>query len=117
MGKKSLVPYGLYRLEGYVSAKLAQKATGFSEDDLQLLWDCLVNMFEHDRSAARGKLCMRKLYVFRHDSDLGNAPAQVLFDKISIAKRQDVTAPRSFADYDITVDTGMPAGVTMTELL
>ena len=81
MGRKHIVPYGLYRVEGYVSAKLANaenKGTGFSEDDLALLWDALVNMFEHDHSAARGKMATRKLFVFKHDSDLGNAPSHLL---------------------------------------
>ena len=82
MGKKSIIPYALYRGEGYVSAMLAQKITGFSEDDLELRWTSIINMFEHDRSAARGKLCMRKLIVFKHDSALGNAPAHILFDKV-----------------------------------
>ncbi|MGN1133984.1 MAG: type I-C CRISPR-associated protein Cas7/Csd2, partial [Oscillospiraceae bacterium] len=75
MGRKSYVPYGLYRAEGYVSAMLAQKVTGFSEEDLELLWTAIINMFEHDRSAARGKMCLRKLIVFKHESALGNAPA------------------------------------------
>ena len=77
MGKKSFVSYGLYKAEGYVSAALAQKVTGFSEDDLELLWSAIINMFENDHSAARGKMCLRKLYVFKHDSALGNAPSNV----------------------------------------
>lgn len=117
MGKKSIVYYGLYRAEGYISASLAQKMTGFSEEDLELLWRSVINMFENDRSAARGKMCMRKLYVFRHDSVLGNAPAHILFDKISVAKKEDVIAPRKFSDYTITVDTVMPEGVTFSEKL
>ena len=84
MGKKSIVPYALYRGEGYISAALAQKVTGFNEDDLELLWQAIVNMFENDHSAARGKMSMRKLFVFKHDSILGNAPSGVLFDKISV---------------------------------
>lgn len=115
MGKKSFIPYGLYRAEGYVSALLAQKTTGFSEDDLELLWTAIINMFENDHSAARGKMCMRKLYVFKHDSALGNAPSHVLFDKISIKKNDDVTAPRSFSDYTITVDESMPSGVELIQ--
>ena len=83
MGKKNIVPYGLYRAEGYVSAMLAQKVTGFSEADLELLWTAIINMFEHDRSAARGKLCMRKLIVFQHASALGNAPASKLSERQS----------------------------------
>ena len=115
MGRKSIVPYGLYRAEGYVSAMLAQKITKFSEEDLELLWNAIINMFEHDRSAARGKMCVRKLYVFKHDSLLGNAPANVLFDKIVISKKDGVEVPRSFNDYEITVDKNMPEGVELQE--
>lgn len=115
MGRKSIVPYGLYRADGYVSAMLAQKITKFSEEDLELLWKAIINMFEHDRSAARGKMCVRKLYVFKHDSVLGNAPANVLFDKIVIGKKDGVEVPRSFNDYEITVDENMPEGVELQE--
>lgn len=115
MGRKSIVPYGLYRADGYVSAMLAQKITKFSEEDLELLWDAIINMFEHDRSAARGKMCVRKLYVFKHDSVLGNAPANVLFDKIVISKKDGVEVQRSFNDYEITVDKNMPEGVELQE--
>lgn len=111
MGKKSFVSYGLYKAEGYVSAMLAQKVTGFSEDDLELLWSAIINMFENDHSAARGKMCLRKLYVFKHDSALGNAPSNVLFDKISVNKNTAI--PRSFSDYDIEVDKEMPSGVEL----
>ena len=115
MGRKSTVPYGLSRADGYVSAMLAQKITKFSEEDLELLWKAIINMFEHDRSAARGKMCVRKLYVFKHDSLLGNAPANVLFDKIVISKKDGVEVPRSFNDYEITVDKNMPEGVELQE--
>lgn len=115
MGRKSIVPYGLYRADGYVSAMLAQKITKFSEEDLELLWKAIINMFEHDRSAARGKMCVRKLYVFKRDSVLGNAPANVLFDKIVIGKKDGVEVPRSFNDYEITVDKNMPEGVELQE--
>lgn len=115
MGRKSIVPYGLYSADGYVSAMLAQKITKFSEEDLELLWKAIINMFEHDRSAARGKMCVRKLYVFKHDSLLGNAPANVLFDKIVISKKDGVEVPRSFNDYEITVDKNMPEGVELQE--
>lgn len=115
MGRKSIVPYGLYRADGYVSAMLAQKITKFSEEDLELLWKAIINMFEHVRSAARGKMCVRKLYVFKHDSLLGNAPANVLFDKIVIGKKDGVEVPRSFNDYEITVDKNMPEGVELQE--
>ena len=115
MGRKSIVPYGLYRADGYVSAMLAQKITKFSEEDLELLWKAIINMFEHDRSAARGKMCVRKLYVFKHDSLLGNASANVLFDKIVISKKYGVEVPRSFNDYEITVDKNMPEVVELKE--
>lgn len=119
MGKKHYVPYGLYRAEGYISAMLAQKVTGFSEDDLELLWTAIINMFEHDRSAARGKMCMRKLYVFKHSNALGNCPAHILTDKISctFTPTNDKRVPRSFSDYVITVDRNMPEGVELIEKL
>lgn len=119
MGKKHYVPYGLYRAEGYVSAMLAQKVTGFSEDDLELLWTAIINMFEHDRSAARGKMCMRKLYVFKHSNALGNCPAHILTDKISctFTPTEEKRVPRSFSDYVITVDRNMPEGVELIEKL
>ncbi|MGN0800561.1 MAG: type I-C CRISPR-associated protein Cas7/Csd2 [Christensenellales bacterium] len=114
MGRKYIVPYALYRAEGYVSANLARKVTGFSEDDLQLLWEAILNMFEHDHSAARGKMAVRELIVFRHDSELGNAPAHKLFELVHAAKRnEEITAPRSYSDYAVTVDEAqLPAGVT-----
>lgn len=117
MGKKSIVPYALYRGEGYISAALAQKVTGFNEDDLELLWQAIVNMFENDHSAARGKMSMRKLFVFKHDSILGNAPSGVLFDKISVTQKNADVPPRAFADYDISVDASIPAGVELIEKL
>lgn len=117
MGKKSIVPYALYRGEGYISAALAQKVTGFNEDDLELLWQAIVNMFENDHSAARGKMSMRKLFVFKHDSILGNAPSGVLFDKISVTLKNADVPPRAFADYDISVDASIPAGVELIEKL
>lgn len=115
MGKKSIVPYALYRAEGYVSAALANKITDLSEADLEVLWEAIVNMFEHDHSAARGKMCMRRLYVFKHDSVIGKAPSHVLFDKVSIETEK--TSPRQFSDYTITVDTAMPEGVTLLQKL
>lgn len=117
MGKKSFISYGLYRAEGYVSAMLAQKVTGFSEEDLELLWTSIINMFENDRSAARGKMCLRKLYIFKHESALGNAPAHILFDKIKVEKKAECNPPRNFDDYTITVDANMPAGVELIEKL
>lgn len=113
-GKKHIVPYGLYRLDGYVSANLAQK-TGFTEKDLDLLWEAIINMFDIDRAAARGHMATRKLFIFKHDSKLGNANAHVLFDKISATKK--VETPKSFVDYEITVDKNMPNGVELIERL
>ena len=117
MGRKYIVPYGLYRAEGYVSANLARKTTGFSEDDLNLLWTAILNMFENDHSAARGKMAVRELIVFKHDSELGCAPAHKLFDLVKAAHKDNVTAPRSYEDYTVTVDeAALPAGVTCTRL-
>lgn len=111
MGKKYILPYALYRTEGYISANLARRVTGFSESDLQLLWDAIVNMFEHDRSAARGKMAVRELIIFKHDSELGNAPAHKLFDKITVARKNDIDIPRSYQDYEVVIDEKMPSGV------
>ena len=116
MGRKCIVPYGLYRAEGYISANLARKVTGFSEDDLELLWEAIINMFENDHSAARGKMCMRKLYVFKHDNVLGSCPSHILFDKITIQEKEG-RIPRSLEDYVIQVDNNMPQGVEMIEKL
>ena len=113
MGKKSIVPYALYRAEGYVSAALANKVTGLSEDDLELLWTAIINMFEEDHSAARGKMCMRKLIVFKHDNILGNCPSHILFDKVKV--EEIACPPRKFGDYQITVDAEMPNGVELIE--
>ena len=113
MGRKYIVPYGLYRAEGFVSANLARKTTGFSEEDLALLWDAILNMFENDHSAARGMMAVRKLIIFRHEKELGNAPAWKLFERVQVARKADVTVPRSFADYEWTVDDeNLPEGVT-----
>ncbi len=118
MGRKHIVPYALYRSEGYISAHLAEQ-TGFSEDDLKLLWEALVNAYEHDHSAARGKMNVRKMIVFKHDSTLGNAPAHKLFELVTIKRNGDeAKPPRAFTDYVISIDTGnLPAGVTMQELI
>lgn len=119
MGRKHIIPYGLYRVEGYISAKLANqsgKGTGFSEDDLALLWEALLNMFEHDRSAARGKMATRKLVIFKHDSELGNAPAQTLFDLVHVACKDPQKPARAYSDYEVSVDkSAVPVGVTITE--
>lgn len=112
MGRKYIVPYALYRAEGYVSANLARKTTGFSEDDLQLLWEAILNMFENDHSAARGKMAVRELIVFKHSSELGNAPAYKLFDAVTVQRRDPTTPARSFHDYTVTVSDALPEGVT-----
>lgn len=115
-GRKATVPYGLYVCHGFVSANLAQQ-TGFSEDDLNLLWDALRNMFDVDRSAARGLMSAQKLIVFKHDSVLGNAPANKLFDLVKVEKLCS-GAPRSFKDYSITIDRDhVPVNVTIEELI
>jgi len=130
MGRKYIVPYGLYRAHGFISAKLANdaaKGTGFSDDDLALLWDALANMFEHDHSAARGEMAARDLIVFRHASALGNAPAHRLFERVEVqrvvegipisldaARRNNAPPARRFEDYRVTVDEGdLPDGVTI----
>lgn len=112
MGRKHIVPYALYRAEGYISANLARKVTGFSEEDLELLWQAILNMFENDRSAARGKMAVRKLIIFRHDSELGCAPAHKLFDGVKVKKREDVEIVREFGDYTLEIETNLPDGVT-----
>ena len=116
MGRKHIVPYGLYRAEGFVSANLARKVTGFSQEDLELLWQAILNMFENDHSAARGKMAVRELIVFRHESELGNAPAYKLFDTVSVARKEGVVAPRQYSDYTVSVDENLPAGVTCQRL-
>lgn len=120
MGRKYIIPYGLYRCEGYVSANLARKTTGFSEEDLELLWQAILNMFEHDRSAARGKMAVRELIIFKHDSELGCAPAWKLFESVKVERtNQDHAAPaRSYGDYQVTVDeAALPAGVTCRRMV
>jgi CRISPR-associated protein Csd2 len=116
MGRKYIVPYGLYRAEGFVSANFAAQ-TGFSEDDLNLFFDALVNMFDQDRSASHGKMTARKLFVFKHKDKLGNAPANILFEKIEVKLLDETRPPRAFADYCITVKEDMPDGVTFVEKL
>ncbi len=116
MGRKATVPYGLYVCHGFISANLA-KQTGFTEADLQLFFEALKNMFDLDRSAARGLMSARKLIVFRHDSELGNAPANKLFDLVTIETVTD-SAPRSFSDYQISIDrASVPSGVTIEEMI
>ena len=115
MGKKYIVPYALYRAEGYVSANLARKTTGFSEEDLELLWEAILNMFEMDHSAARGKMAVRKLILFKHDSELGCAPAYKLFDAVQVTRRNTDAPVRAYSDYDVEIHTeDLPDGVTCT---
>lgn len=119
MGRKYIIPYGLYRCEGYISANLARKTTGFSEDDLSLLWEAILNMFENDRSAARGKMAVRELIVFKHDNELGCAPAWKLFDTVKIARKtpNDPAPARSYQDYVVSVDEdALPDGVICQRL-
>lgn len=119
MGRKYIVPYGLYRMHGFISAKLAER-TGFSDDDLALLWRALSNLFEHDRSAARGEMSARKLVVFEHECAMGNAPAQMLFDSVKVERSEvggDAPA-RRFGDYRVSVDReAIPQGVSVHEVL
>lgn len=111
IGRKYIIPYGLYRCEGYISANLARKTTGFSEEDLELLWDAILNMFENDHSAARGNMAVRQLIIFKHDSELGNAPAHRLFDAVTVTRKPEVVTPRHFSDYTVSIGQ-MPDGVT-----
>ncbi len=118
MGRKFTIPYGLYEVHGFISAPLA-KQTGFSEDDLVLFWNALTNMFDHDRSAARGEMATRKLIVFKHDSELGNAPAHKLFDLVKVDPAEGRTGPaRAFSDYELSIDReGVPEGVELIEMV
>jgi len=117
MGRKFTVPYAVYRCHCFISASLAEQ-TGFSEDDLNLFWDALKNMFEHDRSAARGQMAARKLIVFKHEGKLGNAPAHELFSRVKVAKKEGPMPPRDFSDYVVTVDrTNLPPGVELVEMI
>ena len=123
MGRKHIIPYGLYRAEGYVSANLARKVTGFSEEDLALLWEAIINMFEHDHSASRGKMAVRELIVFKHDSELGNAPSYKLFDTVTVTRKQNGTQDehipaRCYADYEVHIDeAGIPEHVTCMRMI
>ena len=103
MGRKNIVPYGLYRVEGYISANLARKVTGFTEEDLELLWEAIINMFEIDHSAARGKMAVRELIVFKHSKELGDCPAYKLFDAVEVKKKDGVFYPRKYQDYIVTI--------------
>lgn len=115
MGRKYIIPYGLYRCEGYISANLARKTTGFSEDDLNLLWEAILNMFEHDHSAARGKMSVKELIVFRHDSELGNAPAYRLFETVKVERKEGVDIARQYSDYEVSIGE-LPPGITCTRM-
>lgn len=121
MGRKYLVPYGLYRSHGFISANLAgddTKGTGFSEDDLQLLWEALGGMFDQDRSAARGEMSARRLIAFKHDSKLGRSPAHSLFSRIEVKLKPDIKVPSRFEDYDVTIDRdGLPEGIEILDLI
>lgn len=118
MGRKQIVPYALYRAEGYISANLARKTTGFSEDDLNLLWEAIINMFEHDHSAARGNMAVRQLIVFKHESELGNCPAYKLFETVSVKRKDQSKPPRCFSDYEIMIDKpAIPPGVELIGMI
>lgn len=118
MGRKSIVPYGLYRVEGYVSANLARKVTGFSEEDLGLLWEAIINMFENDHSAARGKMAVRELVVFKHSKELGDCPAYKLFDAVEVKRKEDIDYPRKYQDYIVQVnDEDIPDSVEVKRMI
>lgn len=117
MGRKFTVPYGLYRAHGYISAHLAAQ-TGFNEEDLELLWQALMQMFDHDHSAARGEMNMRKLIVFKHESALGNTPAHKLFDLVEVTQKKPETPAREFGDFTISINgDAVPTNVEMIEML
>ncbi|MCU0786045.1 MAG: type I-C CRISPR-associated protein Cas7/Csd2, partial [Verrucomicrobia bacterium] len=117
MGRKNLIPYGLYRCHGFISANLANE-TGFSDDDLALFWQALSQMFDHDRSAARGTMSPQKLVVFKHQSILGNAPAHKLFERVTVQRKSSVPVARAFSDYEVAVNkSGLPSGIELMELL
>nr|WP_296063335.1 type I-C CRISPR-associated protein Cas7/Csd2 [uncultured Mediterraneibacter sp.] len=118
MGRKNIVPYGLYRVEGYISANLARKVTGFSEEDLDLLWEAIINMFENDHSAARGKMAVRELIVFKHSKELGDCPAYKLFDAVEVRKKEEIEYPRKYQDYTVQIHEKMiPDSVEMKRMI
>lgn len=118
MGRKSIVPYGLYRAEGYISANLARKVTGFSEEDLELLWEAIINMFENDHSAARGKMAVRELIVFKHSKELGDCPAYKLFDAVEVTRKNDVMYPRNYRDYEVAIhEEQIPESVEVKRMI
>ncbi len=116
-GRKVIVPYGLYRAHGFFNAKLAEQ-TGVGDDDLKIFWEALINLFDFDRSAARGEMAMQGIYIFTHDNPRGNAPAHKLFERVVVRRDEAVPLPRAFTDYAVTVDdAAMPDGVTLTRLV
>ena len=118
MGRKNIVPYGLYRVEGYISANLARKVTGFSEEDLDLLWEAIIIMFENDHSAARGKMAVRELIVFKHSKELGDCPAYKLFDAVEVRKKEEIEYPRKYQDYTVQIHEEMiPDSVEMKRMI
>ena len=118
MGRKNIVPYGLYRVEGYISANLARKVTGFSEEDLDLLWEAIINMFENDHSAARGKMAVRELIVFKHSKELGDCPAYKLFDAVEVRKKEEIEYPRKYQDYTVQIHEEMiPDSIEMKRMI
>ena len=118
MGRKNIVPYGVYRVEGYISANLARKVTGFSEEDLDLLWEAIINMFENDHSAARGKMAVRELIVFKHSKELGDCPAYKLFDAVEVRKKEEIEYPRKYQDYTVQIHEEMiPDSVEMKRMI
>ena len=117
MGRKYIVPYALYRCEGFISANLARKTTGFSDEDLKLLWQAIINMFENDHSAARGKMAVRELIVFKHESELGNAPSHKLFERVKVVRKDNVTTAREYSDYTVEVnEDALPQGIKCLRL-
>lgn len=118
MGRKSIVPYGLYRVEGYISANLARKVTGFSEEDLELLWEAIINMFENDHSAARGKMAVRELIVFKHSKELGDCPAYKLFDAVEVSRKEEIEYPRKYQDYVVQIhEEAIPKSVEVKRMI
>ena len=112
------MPYGLYRAEGYISANLARKVTGFSEDDLELLWEAIINMFENDHSAARGKMAVRELIVFKHSKELGDCPAYKLFDAVEVRKKEEIEYPRKYLDYEVYINReNIPDSVEVKQMI
>ena len=118
IGRKYIVPYGPYRAEGYVSANLARKVTKFTEEDLALLWNAIINMFEHDHSAARGKMAVQSLIVFKHEDELGNAPSHKLFDLVRVERKDQSRPARSYSDYELSIEkANLPSGVELIEMI